>query len=107
MSIDFSVGLPKDTWEELRLPTSSKCWQAASCIPWHRLLAVGDNRKDPLIGLYDFKAAFIRQINQWPTRVAEFLGLVTDDVENGILASQVSSLHEFRVINYSVFFSYR
>ena len=42
-----------------------------------------------------------------PSRLAEFLGLGTDDVENGILESQVSSLHEFRVINYSVFLRYR
>ena len=37
-----------------------------------------------------------------PASLAKFLGLVTDDVESGILASEVLCLHEFRIINSSV-----
>ena len=33
-----------------------------------------------------------------PQGCGEFFGLVTDDVKTGILASEVSCLHEFRVI---------
>ena len=38
----------------------------------------------------------------WPrlSKLAKFLGLVADDIENGILASQVSSLCKFNVIIY-------
>ena len=45
-----------------------------------------------------------------PSRLAKFLGLLTDDLENGILASKASCLHEVHVyaeINYSVFGGYR
>ena len=42
-----------------------------------------------------------------PSRLAEFLGLVTDDVKIKILASKTSCLHEFPVLNHSVFLGYR
>ena len=41
----------------------------------------------------------------WPSRLAKFLGLVTDDVETGILTSEVSCLCKF-CIN-SVLLGYR
>ena len=42
-----------------------------------------------------------------PSRLAEFLGLVTDDVQIELLVRETSYLHEFPAINYSVFLGYK
>ena len=40
------------------------------------------------------KSNFKVRASPRPSRLAEFLGLVTNDVETGMLASKVSCLHE-------------
>ena len=45
-----------------------------------------------------------------PSRLAKCLGLVTDDIKNGVLAIKAACLHEFcvhAVMNYSVFWRCR